>query len=354
MKTPRIEKSLFGHMPDGREVASYTLFDEKGQSIVLTEYACAIVEINVLDKDGKLRDVALGYDHLEDYLADTRSFGAIIGRYANRIAKGMFTLNGVTYHLARNDGENSLHGGIQSFKKKLFSSEVKDGAVVFTYTSPDLEEGYPGNFTLKETASFSGGVFRMQFDYVCDKDTVANITNHNYFNLNGHGHGTILNHKVMIHADRFCRGDDGLLAQAPAVPVDGTPFDLRKPKTILEGLSSYSQDIIGARGGYDHCFEIANHDGPDAAVVGDESGIRLEVYSDMPALQFYTGNMLGGHVRGKKGAFYNTFEGFALESQQFPNAVNEPRFPSAVIKANEPASAFIEYRFGQTSQLTHS
>ena len=341
-----IAKSLFGTTPDGRKVYNYTFTDKSGQSVVISEYACAILETNIIAQDGRLHDVTLGYDTLGEYLSDTRNFGAIVGRYANRIAKGMFTVNGVTYHLARNNGENTLHGGLRGFGKHLFTSEMHDDCVVFRLESPDLDEGFPGNFTLTEKASFVDGELLMQYEYICDKDTPANITNHNYFNLNGHGHGSILNHEVSINARNYCRADEGLLALAPVVSVEGTPFDFRKPKRILDGILSYSPEIIYSKGGYDHCFEVANHDEPVAVITGDVTGITLTVNSDMPAVQFYTGNSIG-HTQGKKGAYYNNHEGFAVECQQFPNAVNEPAFPNAIIKAGELNKAFISYKFSR-------
>ncbi|MBQ7544166.1 MAG: galactose mutarotase [Synergistaceae bacterium] len=341
-----IARSLFGTTPEGQKVYLYTFTDSKGQSVVMSEYACAIVSINVLDKSGKLRDVALGYDTLEEYLADTRCFGATVGRYANRIANGLFTINGVTYHLPRNNGNNTLHGGPDGFRKRLYSSEMFDDRVEFTLHSPDLDAGFPGNFTLKVTVTFEDGALRMKYDYVCDKDCPANITNHNYFNLNGHGMGSIFKHWLHINAEKYCKADEGMLALAPTVGVEGTAFDFRTSKTIASGIFSYSPELISARGGYDHCFELS---GEKAAVVcGDVSGIVLEVFSDMPAVQFYTGNSIG-HCRGKGGAYYNDYDGFALECQQFPNAINEPSFPDCVARAGQPVSKFIEFRFSSRS-----
>ena len=341
-----IAKSLFGKMPDGRKVYAYTFTDAEGQSVVVSEYGCALLEINVFGKDGGLHDVALGYDTLAEYIDDTRNFGATIGRYANRIAGGKFTLNGVTYWLPQNDGRNTLHGGFNGFGKRLFSSEAHDDCVVFKLNSPDLDEGFPGNFALSVTVSFNDGRLTMKYDYVCDKDTPASITNHNYFNLNGHGNGTILNHSVKINAERYCRADDELLALAPCVNVEGTPFDFREARKIIDGISSYSPEIINAVGGYDHCYEISDNKNAVAEVTGDMTGIKLEIYSDMPALQFYTGNQIG-HARGKNGAVYNTFDGFAMECQKFPNAINEPSFPDCMIKAGQPESSYIEYRFSR-------
>lgn len=344
-----IAKSLFGVTPDGQNVYNYTFTDESGQSAVITESACAIVELNVRDKDGNLRDVALGYDTCSEYLNDTRCFGATVGRYANRIAKGKFTLNGVTYHLPINSGPNTLHGGPKGFAHRLFTGEMHEDCVVFTLNSPDLDCGFPGNFTLKVTVTFNAGALRMSYEYSCDKDCPANITNHNYFNLNGHGTGMILNHRVCINADKYCRADENCLALAPTVSVEGTPFDFRgKPKIITQMIpqSEHEQsfEIISAKGGFDHCFEIKDNNYPAATATGDLSGITLTVSTDMPTIQFYTGNSIG-HCRGKNGAFYNNYDGFALECQQFPNAINEPSFPDCVIKAGQPKTVFIEYAF---------
>ena len=337
-----IQKSLFGVTPDGKKVFNYTFTDEKGQSATICEYACAILELNILGSDGKFYDVALGYDTLDEYLNDTRNFGAIVGRFANRIKDGKFTLNGVTYHLPKNNGQNTLHGGFHGFGKKIFSSEVQGDSVIFRLTSPDLDEGFPGNFELCEKASFINGALKMEFEFSCDKDTPASITNHNYFNLNGHGRGSILNHTLKINAEKYCRADAGLVALAPTVSVENTPFDFRTPRKIIDGFFSYSDEIISARGGYDHCFEVSRQ--PCAIITGDVTGITLEVSSNLPALQFYSGNSIG-HCTGKNGASYNNNDGFALECQEFPNAVNEPSFPDVVLKAGQVKKTFIEYRF---------
>lgn len=340
-----IAKSLFGVTPEGREVFNYTFTDQQGQSATVCEYGCRIIELNVLDKDGNLRDVALGYDTLAEYLSDTRCFGATVGRYANRIANGRFTLNGVTYHLPINNGPNTLHGG-QGFHKRFFSSEVQGDEVVFTLMSPHLDQGFPGNFTLTQRTSFTDGALRLAFEYTCDMDCPANITNHNYFNLNGHGMGSILNHWAVIHADRYCKADEYGLSLAPTVSIEETPFDFREHKKIKTGIFTYSPEIISAKGGYDHCFVIADPKKSAAIVKGDVSGIVLTVSSDMPAMHFYTGNSIG-HCRGKGGAFYNNFDGFALECEQFPNAINEPSFPDCVVRAGQPKNVFIEYRFSR-------
>ncbi len=338
-----IAKSLFGVTTDGHEVYNYTFTDSSGQSAVITEYGCRIVELNIRDTAGNLRDVALGYDTLSEYLTDTRSFGATVGRYANRIANGRFSLNGVTYHLPVNSGPNTLHGG-NGFHKRLFTSEVSGDEVIFRLESPHLDQGFPGNFSLAQHTTFKDGALRMVYEYSCDMDCPANITNHNYFNLNGHGTGMILNHRVCINADRYCQADDNILALAPAVSVEGTPFDFRGKPMIISKMIPQSQEIIRARGGFDHCFEIKRNDYPAATVTGDLSDITLTISTDMPAIQFYTGNSIG-HCRGKGGAFYNNYDGFALECQQFPNAINEPSFPDCVVKAGQPVKVFIEYAF---------
>ena len=344
-----IAKSLFGVLSDGRRVYAYTLEDESGQSVIMSEYGCSILEINVYGNDERLHDVALGYDSLDEYVNDKCNFGVTVGRYANRIAGGRFTLNGITYRLPRNDGRNTLHGGFQGFGKRVFDSECENDSVIFTLYSPDLDEGFPGNFVLKVRVSFSGGRLRMNYDYVCDKDTPASITNHNYFNLNGHGRGTILNHYVRINAEKYCRADDELLALAPCVNVEGTPFDFMGGKKIADGVNTYSPELISAGGGYDHCFASEANGKAAAEALSDVTGIRLEVYSDMPALQFYTGNQIG-HVRGKNGAIYNSFDGFAMECQKFPNAINEPSFPDCVIKAGQPEKSYIEYRLSRADK----
>ncbi|MBR1603783.1 MAG: galactose mutarotase [Synergistaceae bacterium] len=333
MSETKIEKVLFGTMPDGRDVFNYTLYDSKGQSVTVSEYACAITSIKVLNKFNKLIDVCLGYDTLDGYLNDKCCFGALVGRYANRIKGASFNLNGVTYKLEANNGNNTLHGGAKSLRRQIFKSQIQGNKVIFTRTSPDLELGFPGNFTVNNAISFEDGELRMDLSYISDKDTPVSITNHCYFNLNGHDCGQdILSHELKINANKYCEYDDELVAMAPALPVENTRFDFRDFRVINQG-------------GYDHCFEV-NHDGSQlaAAAQSDLSGIKLEVYSDMPAVQFYTGNSIGS-VTGKENVIYKNYSGFALECQQFPNAVNEPRFPSPIIKANTPCSCFIAYKF---------
>ena len=342
----RIDKSLFGTMPDGHPVYNYTFTDENGQSVVMSEYACAILETNVKGKDDKIYDVTLGYDTLGEYLNDTRNFGATIGRYANRIEAGKFTINGVTYRTPQNNGRNTLHGGFHGFGKRLFASELKGDKVVFTLHSPDLDEGFPGNFDLCVNVSFTDGTLTFDYEYTCDKDTPASITNHNYFNLNGHGQGMILNHYMNINSGKYCKANDEILALAPVASVKGTPFDFRNARKIITNMLPYSSEITYAKGGFDHCYEITDSTKPAAIAQGELTGIKLEVFSDMPALQFYTGNSIG-HTKGKKGSYYNNYDGFALECQQFPNAMNEPLFPSPVIKAGEKVKAFIKFKFSR-------
>lgn len=328
-----IQKYLFGITPDNREVFNYILTDGKGQSVIISEYACAITSIKILNKFNKLVDVCLGYDSLDEYLNDHCCFGALVGRYANRIRNAEFKLNGVTYKLEANNGKNTLHGGVKSFRRQIFKSQIKDNKVIFTYESPDLELGFPGNFVINNIISFEDGALKMQLEYQSDKDTPASITNHCYFNLDGHNSNqNIFNHELKINANKYCECDDELIALAPALPVENTKFDFRNFRAI-------------AQGGYDHCYEI-NQDGSHlaAAAQSKSSNIKLEVYSDMPAVQFYTGNTIG-EVRGKGGAVYKNYSGFALECQQFPNAVNESRFPSPIIKANQKVSSFIEFKF---------
>lgn len=338
----RITRREFGKLPDGQTVDLYTLKNAKGMTVSVSSYGGIITQLEVPDREGKLRDVAHGFATLEEYLKPNPYFGALIGRYGNRIGKAQFALNGVTYKLAANNNGNSLHGGLKGFDKvvwKVREQEVPGGAgLELQYVSKDGEEGYPGNldvtvrYTLKETNEF-------QIDYLAstDKATVLNLTNHTYFNLAGEG--TILDHQLKLNADRFTPVDAGLIPTGELRPVQGTPFDFTAPHTIGERINAADEQI--ARGkGYDHNFVLNAAPATGLNMVAEayepKSGRVLEVFTKEPGVQFYTGNFLDGTLKGK-GREYVQRSAFCLETQHFPDSPNQPKFPSTVL---EPGKVF--------------
>lgn len=353
---PTVESKLtrqsFGKTAEGQEIDLYTLRNTGGMEAAITNYGAILVSLKVPDRSGKIEDVVLGFDSLDGYLGTHPYMGAVVGRYGNRIGKGVFTLNGVKYTLARNRSGNHLHGGNRGFDKQVWTARetTRDGApaVEFTYVSPDGEEGYPGTLTARVTYSLSASnELRLDYEASTDKDTVVNLTNHTYFNLTGQGEGGILGHEVMLNADRFTPADTTLLPTGELRPVDGTPFDFRKPTAIGARIENDDEQLRLA-GGYDHNY-VLNVSGtaPELAarVREPESGRVLEVLTTEPGVQFYTGNFLDGSVRGKGGAAYQRRYGFCLETQHFPDSPNKPRFPSTTLRAGETYRSSTIFRF---------
>ncbi len=307
------------------------------------------------DRNGNLGDIALGYDSLEGYLEATPYFGAIIGRYGNRIGEGQFTLDGETYQLATNDGPNHLHGGVQGFDKVVWDAkpvEAADGvALEFTYISPDGEEGYPGALDAKVTYTLTNDN-RLIFDYeaTTDAPTPVNLTQHTYFNLAGHGGGDILGHEVMINADTFTPVSQTLIPTGELRPVEGTPFDFRTPTAIGERIDADNEQIRFGPG-YDHNFvlndDAASVDAPvlAARVYEPNSGRVMEVLTTEPGLQFYSGNFLDGSITGKDGVTYERRSGFCMETQHFPDSPNKPDFPSTILRPGELYKTRTVYAF---------
>jgi aldose 1-epimerase len=299
------------------------------------------------DKAGRFDDIVLGFDNLDGYLQTPPPpyFGATIGRYGNRIAFGQFTLDGKTFTLAKNNGANSLHGGKIGFDKVIWTAKPGGGAsVAMTYLSKDGEEGYPGNLTatVKYTLT-DNNELRIEYSATTDKDTVVNLTNHSYFNLAGQGEGDILKHVVMIDADRFTPVDKGLIPTGELKPVDGTPFDFRKPTPIGERIDAKDPQIaLGP--GYDHNF-VLNHAGLAARVTEPKTGRVMEVVTTEPGLQFYTSNFLDGTLKGVGGKVYPRRSAFCMETQHFPDSPNHPAFPSTTLKPGETYHSETVYRF---------
>jgi aldose 1-epimerase len=334
------------------KIHQLSLRNSKGMEVGILSRGAVVQSIKVPDRAGNVADVVLGFDTPEGYLATNPYFGAIVGRYGNRIAKGRFSLNGKEYTLAVNNGENSLHGGLKGFDKVIWTSrqiDTPDGpAVELTYISKDGEEGYPGNLTAKVTYTLTNNnELKIDYDLSTDQDTVVNVTNHSYFNLAGQGEGDILGHKLTIHADRYTPVDKGLIPTGELASVEKTPFDFRKPTAIGARIDDDNPQLkIGH--GYDHNYVInGTGKGLTSAVrVHDpKSGRVMEVLTTEPGVQFYTGNNLDGTIHGKGGKVYPMRAALCLETQHFPDSPNHPDFPSATLKAGSHYQSTTVYRF---------
>ncbi|MGD0697222.1 MAG: aldose epimerase family protein [Terriglobia bacterium] len=338
-------------MPEGQVMDLYTLTNRGGMKVTLTNYGGRVVSILVPDRQGKMSDVVLGFDNLDGYLGNNPFFGALVGRYANRIGKARFTLNGVEYKLAQNDGPNTLHGGVKGFDKVAWTareSSKNPPALELTYVSPDGEEGYPGKLTSIVVYTLTdSNELKIDYTATTDKDTVLNLTNHAYFNLAGEGNGDILKHEIMINADRFTPVDSTLIPTSELRNVEGTPFDFRKATAIGARIDANDEQIKFGRG-YDHNF-VLNRTGRGlslaARVTEPQSGRVLEVRTTQPGIQFYTGNFLDGSVHGKGGKAYGRRSAFCLETQHFPDSPNQPKFLSAVLKPGQTYHETTIYKF---------
>ena len=346
-----IPKQSFG-TADGVPVDLYTLRNPSGAEARIMTYGGIVVSLKVPDKNGHMDDVVLGYDTLDGYLKESPYFGALIGRYGNRIAKGRFSLNGTAYQLATNNYPNALHGGLKGFDKRVWQASARQTAhgpsLELRYVSKDGEEGYPG--TLSVTAVYTltrDNALRLDYTATTDKDTVLNLTQHSYFNLAGQGSGDILNHVVMMSAARYTPVDATLIPTGELAPVGGTPFDFRTPTAIGARIEENNEQLkFGV--GYDHNWVFAKQVGELttlARVSEPSSGRILEVLSTEPGLQFYTGNFLDGTIKGKAGKVYNFRNAFCMEPQHFPDSPNQPNFPSVVLKPGQTYKNTIIYRF---------
>ncbi len=349
-----IKQEPFGNMPDGRAVSLFTLTSKNGMQVRITNFGGIITSILVPDRKGNPADITLGYDTFEPYLQNPVFFGAIVGRFANRIEKAEFELNGTVYKVLKNDGNNHLHGGAEAFHKKLWDAKIiTDGGkekLELKYRSPDMEEGYPGNLDAKVLYSLDDeGRLSIEYFATTDKETVVNLTNHAYWNLAGHNAGTVLNHTMQINAETFTVINDECIPTGEIKKVEGSPLDLRAPKRIGEGLEMENVcDQLKYGHGYDHNFVI-DRSGPGmvkaAEVYEPDSGRRMCVFTDKPGIQFYSGNFLGG-IPGKGDAVYDRRTGFCLETQHFPNSTKHKHFPSPVLRPGEL------YRFTTVYQFT--
>lgn len=334
-------------LPNGDAVTRYTLENSEGMKAVLMNYGATLIALEVPDRDGKLDDVVLGFDRVEPYTGASPFMGATVGRYANRIALGKFSLDGQEYTLAKNDNAHHLHGGDIGFNKVLWDAEPFEDeygiGVHFRYVSKDGEEGYPGNLSCEVTYMLWGEHdLRIEYKAQTDAATPINLTHHSYFNLAGAASGTtILDHKLVIEAVRYTPVDETLIPTGEIAPVEGTPLDFRTPHAIGER-------IAGMEGGYDHNFVLDNQNGSltlAAKVVHEVTGRVMEVRTTEPGLQFYTGNFLDGTLSGKGGIQYGKHSGFCLETQKFPDSPNRPEFPTSILLPGEKYSQTTIYRF---------
>ena len=348
-----MKKQPFGKLSDGRGVDLYTLTNKNGMEVAITNFGGIVVRLKVPDRSGNFDDVVLGYDSLDGYLTNKAFFGATIGRYGNRIGHGTFALEGKTYTLPKNDGDNTLHGGPEGFNKRLWHardvSSARGPALELTYLSKDGEEGFPGNLSAKVVFTLTA-TNELVIDYsaTTDKDTVVNLTNHSYFNLAGQGKGDILQHSLTIPADKITAVDAALIPTGELRPVARTPFDFTKATPIGERINQDDPQIkIGK--GYDHNWVLTSGGSAAPALVAEAyeptSGRVLQVLSTEPGLQFYSGNFLDGTIQGKGGKIYKHRFGFCLETQHFPDSPNHPSFPSTELKTGKTYATTTIFKF---------
>ncbi|WDZ99822.1 aldose epimerase family protein [Mucilaginibacter sp. SJ] len=336
----------------GQKVKLFTLKNNSGATVAVTNYGGRLVSLLVPDKDGKATDVILGYDSLKSYQKPKEPyFGAIIGRYGNRIAKGKFTLDGKAYQLDINDGVNTLHGGFNGFYGKVFSAkQLSASQLEFTYISKDGEGGYPGNLTATVVYTLGDdNALKIEYKATTDKTTIVNLTNHAYFNLNGAGNPTITDNVLQINADAFLPVDTTLIPTGKLQPVKGSPFDFTTSKTIGKDIGTADEQLKNGKG-YDHNFVLNKHDlsTPIATVKSTVTGITMEVFTEEPGLQFYSGNFLTGETKdGKGGKAYPYRSAFCLETQHFPDAPNQPAFASTVLKPGQTYHTVTIYKFSK-------
>lgn len=351
--TNTINPDDFKAVVDGDSISLYTLTNKNGLKADFTNYGQRLIALNVPDKDGKMGDVVLGFSALDGYMNGPKNnFGAVIGRYGNRIAKGKFSIKKKGYKLAKNNGENHLHGGNIGFESVIWKArQIASNQIEFTRTSPDMEEGYPGNLNVKVTYVLSDkNELKISYEATTDKTTIINLTNHSYFNLKGEGNGDINDHILMINASAYTPVDTGLIPIGKIESVDGTPFDFTAPKTLRKDLNSnHAQMVIG--GGYDHNFVLnqspKNSDGLvlAARVTEPNSGRIMEVYTSEPGVQLYGGNFLNGSSIGKSGKPYLKRNAFCLETQHFPDSPNQPEFPSTLLEPGDTYKSTTVYKF---------
>lgn len=346
-----IQKQSFGKTKEGVEATLFILENKKGMKVSFTDYGANIVSIIVPDKDGKFDDVVLGYDNVAGYEVNAPGFGSFIGRHANRIGGASFELNDKIYELEKNDGPNNLHGGSKSYNKYMYEVEIFEDedsdSIEFSRLSPHMEQGFPGNLDISVTYTLTDdNELVIEYLAVSDKDTIVNLTNHSYFNLAGHGAGTVLDQKILLEADKFTPTDDRLIPTGEYRDVTGTPMDFRKLKAIGQDIKADYEPLKQA-GGYDHNY-VLNTSGTEVEKIGefvdDKSRRVMEMFTNMPGIQLYTANFLSEET-GKGGVVYQKHGGVCFETQYFPDSCNKTEFPSCVLKAGNEYDFITVFKF---------
>lgn len=347
----KLSMSDFGKAPNGEVVKKFKLTNSNGLSIELINYGAIITNLYVPDSSGSLKDVVLGFNDFNNYYENNPYFGAIIGRYGNRISNGTFLLDGVRYELEQNNGPNSLHGGLVGFDKvfwKFVEEKSNNQSLYFEYFSKDMEEGFPGNLVVGvEYILNDSNELKIKYTASTDKKTIINLTQHSYFNLSGESSGDILDHLLNIDAEYYLPVNENMIPHGPYEKVESTPFDFNIPKKI--GLDIFADDIqLKVGNGYDHCFVLSNQNGKlkkIGSVESPKTGIKMDIITDQPGLQLYTGNFLDGSLKSKEKKFYKKYSGFCLETQHFPNSPNEKEYPSVVLNKGEIYNTETIYKF---------
>ena len=343
---PAITHAPFGRLPDVAAVTEFTLANSNGLVAKILDFGGIITALHAPDRDGRLADVVLGFDTLEPYLTDSPYFGALVGRYGNRIAKGRFTLDGQDFRLPTNNGNNHLHGGAPGFDKAMWQASIEGDSLCLRYRSPDGDQGYPGNLDATVIYQLNDdNELVMRFHATCDRATPVNLTQHSYFNLAGSG--DILGHLLQIDADAFVAIDGESIPLGQLAPVAGTPFDFRTARPIGQRISEPGQQLRNGQG-YDHCFALVKPQGQAlsraARVLDPGSGRVLELFTEEPGVQFYSGNFLDGSLAGK-GRSYPYRGGLCLEPQHFPDSPNQPQFPNVILRPGEEYRTESRFRF---------
>lgn len=335
----QIIKQTFGSLADGTAVTAWTLISDDGLRAEILDYGVTIRSLTVPDRDGTPVDVVLGYDTLDEYVQNRGYVGATIGRFANRIGGASFSLNGETYTLAANDGVNHLHGGEQGFDKRIWAAEETETGIRFFLTSPDGEEGYPGTLQVTVTVSWKGRGLELRYHAETDRDTILNLTNHSYFNLDGQG--TVYDQLLQLGADSFCMGGPGCLPTGELLPVAGTAMDFRTERRIGDAVDS-GEPCVKLSGGYDSNFVLSSS--PAAVARSEKTGIVMTVTTDQPGVQFYSANFLTPRT-GKGGAQYGLRSAFCLETQHYPDCIHHPDWPTCILRAGESFDSFTCFEF---------
>lgn len=352
MESVSIEKKAYGKTPTGETVDCFKLKNNKGMEVDIITYGGIITSLKVPNKKGVSEEVVIGYNSLEQYTKANPYFGAIIGRYGNRIAKGEFSIDGNKYSLPKNDGPNHLHGGVNGFNRVVWTAIDSKGGEEATlklkYISKDMEEGYPGNLTVFVTYTLKNdNTLDVYYEASTDKSTIVNLTQHSYFNLSSDFSKTILGHQITINADKLVSIDATLIPTGKLMDVTNTPFDFRKPKTIGEDIE-VADDQLKKGKGYDHCWVLNEQNKGNrfvASAYNSESGRLLEIYTDQPGIQFYTGNFLDGTLPKRDQGFYSHRTGFCLETQHYPDSPNQKDFPSVILKPGEKYETKTSFKF---------